>query len=320
MNRNGQTLIISLWILAALTILAVGIGHRVSIALRLSRYQRDRLKALELAKAGLNRAIIELERDTNTYDALDEPWANNEEVFKKIVLDDEQNDFASVSYEGIDEHNNPQTIYGAMDEESKININSAPSALLTELLNKAGVINPPEITNNICAWRGDSGISIPDYTDLGYSNKGNKFINKEELMLIKALDREIYDKLKYLVTVWGYGKVNINTTSKEILEALIEYCKKQIAGTENDPQDLVDRIIRARPANSFSDLQGKLSAQISLSSGQINILNELQKVGDFKSSCFYIQSSGKINNNKRAYTIDSVFDRKNKKIMYWHER
>ena len=50
---------ISLWILAILTILAVGIGHRVSMGLRLARYQKDKLKGLYLAKAGLKVLIVE---------------------------------------------------------------------------------------------------------------------------------------------------------------------------------------------------------------------------------------------------------------------
>jgi len=41
--------------MAILSILAIGIGYRVSIEGRLARYNIDRIKALYLAKAGLVR-------------------------------------------------------------------------------------------------------------------------------------------------------------------------------------------------------------------------------------------------------------------------
>ncbi len=321
MNKRAQTLMVSLWLLVILTIFTVGIGHRVSIALRLSRYQRDKLRATYLAKAGLNIAILELEKDDQNFDNLNDLWSNNEEKFKKIAFDDNQTDFATVSYETLDEDNNPESIYGVIDEERKININTVSSALLAELLKSIEVANSAEIANDICAWRGDTNITIPDYTELGYTNKADRFVNKNELLLVKDIDRQIYDKLKSQVTTWGYGRVNVNTTSKEILEILVEYCRNQLIDRgidDNDPEDLVDRIIEVRPANNFSDLQGKLSAQGNLNSGQINVLNELQKVIDFKSSCFYIESNGKINNNKRS-SIQCVFDRLNNRILYWHE-
>lgn len=313
---------VSLWILVILTLLAIGIGHRVSFGLRLSRYQRDKFKGLYLAKAGINWAILEIEKDDPNYDNLNDSWSNNEEKFKKIAFEENEIDYATVNYVTVGENNNPKTIYGVTDEERYININTAPSALLIELLNKISVINASEIANNICAWRGDTGIEIPEYEELGYTNKGSSFLNKEELLLVKDINRQIYENLQYLITIWGYGKVNINTTPKEILGILIGYCQKQLISkgvTENDPQDLLDRIMEARPANDFSDLQAKLNAQGSLNSGQINILNELKTVIIFKSSCFYIQSSGKIN-DKYSAAINCIFDRYNKKIIYWHER
>ena len=324
MNKKAQTLIVSLWILVILTILAVSIGHRVSMALRISRYQRDKFKALYLARSGLNWTIVELEKDDPNYDNLNDSWSNNEEKFKKIAFDDKENDYATVSYETIDENNEPKTIYGVIDEEKKININTMPLALLVKLLEKNEVLNASEIANNICAWRGDTNINIPDYKDLGYSNKGSRFINKEELLLVKDVNQEIYDKLKYLITIWGYGKVNINTTAKEILEILIDYCIKELEKrnvTDRNPEDLIETILQLRGQDifftSFADLEQKLG-DLPNHSGPRNILNVLYPQIDFKSSCFYIISTGKINNN-RSSDINCIFDRYNKKILYWHE-
>ncbi len=115
MRKKAQVLIISLWILAILAMLSVSIGRRVSMALRLSRYQKERLRSAYFAQAGINIAIGEIEKDK---------WADNQEKFAKISLDSNINEFATVS--------------SVIDEERKININTATQELLTELLNPTG--------------------------------------------------------------------------------------------------------------------------------------------------------------------------------------
>lgn len=308
-GKKSQVVIISLWILVILTILAISVAHRVAFGLRLSRYQRDKARALYLAKAGINRAIAELEKDkdNNNYDALNEKWADNKDTFEKILLDNNPNEFATVSYT-VEENGKEETKFGMIDEERKININKADSGLLEALLSKIGVSNSSEIANNICAWRQDK-----DFTNIA------------ELILAKGLrdiDLKIYEKLKNLITVWGSGKVNINTLDRYVLEILMEYCRKQLQNqniSENNPGDLAERIIQLRPFDSVGDLQTKLTNQRSLDSSQINILNELYKVIDFKSACFYIRSNGKIGNSNLNSRIYCIFDRDKKNITYWHE-
>jgi type II secretory pathway component PulK len=308
-GKKSQVVIISLWILVILTILAISVAHRVAMALRLSRYQRDKIRALYLAKAGINRAIAELEKDkdNNNYDALNEKWADNKDTFEKILLNNNPDEFATVSYT-VEENGKEETQFGMIDEERKININEADSGLLLTLLSKIGVSNSSEIANNICAWRG-----------------GKDFTNIAELILVKGLrdiDLGIYEKLKNLITVWGSGKVNINTADRYVLEILMEYCRKQLQNqniSENNPGDLAERVIQLRPFDSIGDLQTKLTNQGSLDSSQINILNELYKVIDFKSACFYIRSNGKIGNSNLGSKIYCIFDRDKKNITYWHE-
>lgn len=317
-------MIISAWILVILTILAIGIGHRVSIALRLSGYQRDKVKAYYLAKAGINKAITELEKDANNYDALNESWSDNKDAFEKIVLNDNQNEYAQVSYT-VKEADREETKFGVIDEERKININTAPKELLAELLEESGIVNSSNIADNICAWRGDSGVNVPEYSDLGYSNKADKFANIEELILIKDIDNEIYRILKSLITVHSNGKINMNTASQEMLNILVGYCIKQLESrnvVDINPEGLVEKIIELRLKNtvftSSSDLEAGLG-DLSLHAGPKNILNELYRFTDFKSSCFYIVSNGKIRNTSFT-AISCIFDRDNKKIVYWHER
>lgn len=322
MDKQAQVLIIFLWILIVLVILVASIGQSASVTLKFSVYQKNRQRALYLSKAGINRAIAEIKNDDPGYDTLNDTWANNKNIFEKISLNDNEDEFATVSY-SIKENNQEETVFGVIDEERKININTAPRELLVELFNKIGAGNPSELANNICAWRGDTGVTLPDYSERGYSNKADKFINREELILVKGIDNEIYNKIRDVISVWGNGKANINTASEDTLDILIEYCRKCIT-EENDPQNLVERIIQLRlnkaAFKSFAELQTRLKEQTDLNTGQINILNELPAVADFKSTCFYITSNGKIKKNGRARVINCVFDRDKQDIIYWHER
>ncbi|MEK6714715.1 MAG: hypothetical protein AABY43_01550, partial [Candidatus Omnitrophota bacterium] len=169
-----------------LTVITISIAHRTSISLRLNCYQRDRLKAVYLAKAGINRAIKIIENDTNTYDAPSELWANNEEAFKKIVLDEKGSEFAVVSYQDTKKDSQPEIIYGVIDEERRININTASYELLIALFRECGLLQPEaeKRADNILIWRGDKADDNKIYESLGYPPKGNKFSNLEELKLV----------------------------------------------------------------------------------------------------------------------------------------
>ena len=125
-KEKSQALIISLWILAILTILAVSIGRQVSMALYLSKYQKNRLKAIYLAKAGINRATIELQRDAreSTYDALNETWStgkdsNDNNIFEDIEIVKDSGEKFTVCI---------------TDEERKINLNNTNKQLLKQEL------------------------------------------------------------------------------------------------------------------------------------------------------------------------------------------
>lgn len=320
MNKKAQTSIIILWVLIIITLLTVSLGYRVSLALRLSKYQRNRLKAHYLAKAGINWGIVELEKDKtlNSYDGFNETWstgrdAEDKAVFENIELKAGTQEFFSLSI---------------TDEERKININEATKDLLIALLEKCKVIDVVKIADNICAWRGSQEPDIPEeaknYDNLGYSCKAGRFTNLEELMLVKDVTAEIYDSLKDSITVYGRAKADINTVSEQLLGIFVDTSVKDLEAQGNqdrDPGDLITRIIRLRdsgPFESWQDLRAKLEKEAPLSSGQINVLNQLEVRLDTKSSCFYIMSNGKINDKLMA-VINCIYDRDKQKIIYWHE-
>lgn len=315
MRKKAQVLIISLWILAILGVLSISLAHRVSLGLRLSRYHKERLKTTYLAKAGINIAINEIENDDQAYDSLKDKWASNPEKFDKIYLDDFKTDFATVAQ--------------VVDEERKININTAPKELLAELLTETGAVNPAELANNICAWRGDTGVAIPDYQPLGYNNKGKKFSNIAELLLVRGFNEDAYNPIKDLITVYpdeGDSRININTASPDTLEVLMNTYVKKLQERNipiANPEALLETMIDFRNKDGvFTDISIETILQ-NLTDEQKNILNDptdgLKNKITVKSNYFTILSEGRINNSKLKRVIECVFDRQSKKIVFWHE-
>jgi type II secretory pathway component PulK len=84
---EGSILVLTLWILTMLVLLSVGLGYSTSIDQRLVSYQRDRLKALYLAKAGYFRALAEIEQDsTPEVDSYLETWAQKVQTSGAVAV------------------------------------------------------------------------------------------------------------------------------------------------------------------------------------------------------------------------------------------
>ncbi|MFH0858177.1 MAG: helix-hairpin-helix domain-containing protein [Candidatus Omnitrophota bacterium] len=296
------------------------------MALRLNRYQRDSVKAYSLAKGGINLAIVVLQEDAKkdaqsppAYDAPDELWANNEEEFKNISFGNDKDEFAVVYY--IEKIGDSEEIkYGVTDEERKININKADKSLLASL---PGISE--DLANNILAWRGDKDPDIPesakDYEALGYTYKNETFVNIEELLVVKGLTEETYNQIKDLITVWGEkdGKININTASPEILIILANSVAKD---NERGCVDVVvNEILRQRAEKKYfttlseivisDDLVGGTSSDVDL----FNISLKPNLI--VTSNYFRIISEGNVDGLKRE--ISCVYDRDERKIVFWHE-
>ena len=88
-------------------------------------------------------------------------------------------------------------MYSLTDEERRININKATTKILKNL---------PEM---------DSDVATEIYT-----SPQRPFAVKEEMLLIDEIGEDTYAALRDFVTIYGDGKVNVNTASEETLKAL----------------------------------------------------------------------------------------------------
>jgi len=338
--KKGSILIITLWTLSLLTIFTVSLGYNIVGQLRLADHLQDRLKMYYLAKAGIERAIIELEVDeTPGYDSLNETWANSEEFFKEVPLGD---GYVTVSYQLEEEVSESQsvreseeiTLYGIMDESSKININKVPAEILRVLLERIGELERDEaidIANAIIDWRDVDIITSPGGAEdkyyknleLPYECKNGEFQVVEELLLVKGMAQEIFSKIKDIITIYGEGKVNINTASfatlhglglsEDLASRIIEF--RQGSDSETGTED--DNIFK-----TIGELRN-IGPLFTEESNQINRLISLNMLA-VKSDVFRINSSGILKRGKQQWrrSIVCIVKRQDKKTpqpIHWHE-
>ncbi len=325
---KGVILIVSLWILALLVLLAIGIGYQTSLEVRVVGAHRDRLKALALAQSALHRAVVVLEQDdAPEVDSLVEPWAtgkgaDGKGLFKEIPLGD--GDW-SVRYEHpnpLDPEGSPEPVYAIRDEERKIQINTATEAQWADIADKTGM--PSEMIQSIRAWRGDriNGEPIPWQEGWFVTGmpKDRPFERLEELFLLSGMTPELFEKLEALLTVYGEGKVNLNTAPRPVLEVCVQPPSAELAS-------LLDKIYAFRngpDGNEGSEddgvfdkadasaIQGKLNEFHSgspLTSEEINALNQLVQAGiGVTSKTYRIQSVGRVASGRVQRRLQAVVE------------
>lgn len=187
MKKRGSVLIFTLWVLVILVILSVALSRRASTDIKLAKYESDNIKAAYLARAGIMKMLLELTRDTNPYDSMNENWNRAKADPKTLQLKDDV------------------ILYGASDEMARLNLNS-------------GSLNPAYLVR--LGIDGFLAEKLRAYKD----KKGDKgFEFMEELFLVEEMTREIYTEIKDSVTIYRGNdpKVNINTAGENVLKAVV---------------------------------------------------------------------------------------------------
>jgi len=348
MNKRASVLAIALWSLCLLTLfsvnLAYGVRQKVLMVQRLD--QRDKLRFI--AEAGVKRAILELRKKDTTpgYDALSEGWSNNRMLFDKVKIG--EGSYSVLQEFKFMESSFSQVRYGTVDEESKINLNTAKRAVIEKLLKFAadlGETKAQNISAAIVDWRDrDSELSTPlgsaedgYYRDLRhpYECKDEPFTTLNELFLVKEMTKEIFDNIKEYVTIYGEGTVNINTASDKVLESLglqktvvdkILYYRWGSDSLEGTADDFIFILL--------SEVINNLTEVVSLGEGEVANLSNAISQGKLStaSSVFTIKSIGALNGKDATLAIECVFERPEPEpdpetgildtkgsILYWQE-
>jgi len=327
-SNLGSVLVITIWMVTILVLFVIGLSSLVSNRLGNIKYFRDTNRAMLLALSGINKMRAEMAKEAKSswYDSLNETWSNNPEQFQEIKIGSGS---VSISYE-YESPEGPRTFYGCADEERRININKAGRPVLTNLFKKVAGL-PEEATKRLVSaiidWRDTNTTAEPDgaedeyYRTLtpAYPCKNRDFEFTEELMLIREMTADIFAKIKDYITVYGGGRVNINTASITTLSALgldeplIAKIYNFRSGQDGELGSKDDNII-----TTSGELMTKLSNFTSLSPAEIEALNNLiiQDLISVDSKYYRIRALGTINNRTRE--VICVVQRGGL-IVYWRE-
>ena len=309
---------------ALITVILI-ISILVAAALELNRSSRadiysaanisDGLKLTYIAKSGFYGAAALLANSKNSYETLSDDWANAQVLSaqSKALF---TNGYFMVSIE---------------DEQGKIplhqlvtgkDVNPAVKEMLLQLLKQPefGLDDrkAAEIVDAIIDWIdaddvvSASGAESSYYRSLAtpYAAKNAPLDCIEELLMVRGITSEIFagtkDKpaLREFVTIYGTGKIHINTAPKMVLRALDSRITAELA-------DKMDKYRRAKGNNLMDPLWYKNVSGM----GNMEIKQDL--IGVAKSNYFRIYATGVA--DKMEQNISGVLQRSPFKIMSWRQ-
>ena len=305
-GREGFVLISVLWILAILTVVALGFANRARLERQLAWYALDHEQALQLARGAvesgivelLNKGAIDMREGLGGYTSLAQNWAQPVDVFKDTKYYDSPDE----------EFENDICHYRIFDAESRISLNHASPRLLSEVDGlKGGVIRAISARRNSSEER----------------DQPQRYLTIDDIRSTQEIDDDDWygevlgEGLRDVLTVWGdrQGLININTASHAVLRA--------IPGLQDN---IVDAIIRYRMG-----ADGELGTRDDRAFESLDIVSRKLGVGATRvrnlyrycktsSEIFTIQAVATRRQGKiRAYCTATISMAGGVKILEWRE-
>jgi general secretion pathway protein K len=334
-DSKASVLIFSLWVLMMLTVFVSAIGLKVRQRIMLASTLEERSRFHHTAEAAVKLAIAFLRQEmvSDPLGATATAKAaryNNPEIFKELKIEDGT---ASVGHEIGFANGQPVNVYGLVDEERKVNINTADRNVLSKLIGLVSHLSEAEIylvVESIIDWReighsqllGSSSDAYYEGLPQPYAKKNAPFELVQELMLVQGMDEELYKALEPYITIYGDGLVNVNTAPLTVLMALgLEepLAQKLIAARagQDEVEASADDHVFINPYDVTRDLQNliKLEKEEVV---QVDFLNASALIGT--SSYYYrINAIGRLGDQRQPLRIDCVYNSRNNIIEYWRE-
>jgi len=186
-------------------------------------------------------------------------------------------------------------IYSLIDEERKININKTGSLIL----------------QNLPSMDMDKAVAI-------VNSEFKPFSPKEEIMAVEEIEREDYDAIKNVVTIYGTGAVNINTAPVETFD---------LVGMDSDLSSQILKYRIGEDGELYTEDDGifestgeivdnlKEVGALTLSEEQDLISLISKKLLDVKSSSYEIQADVYVN-DKLVDSYSVIIGKDEKKDKY----
>jgi general secretion pathway protein K len=323
-DQRGVAIVIVLWVIMVLSLLIGGFAFTMHVETQIASYARKELKAEMLARSGIEVAKMELLLHQQSaadagYDALNQDWATNTELYVNHELGD-----------GV--FNVKIT-----DEESRMPINTASEVQLQRLMTLLNV-DPSDgdiIVDSILDWIGPgeltrlNGAKSDYYMSLSppYRAKDAPMDRVDELLLVRGMTPELYhgkpatDKdpaqpgLAEVFTTMSSGTVNVNTAAPIVLQAWLGLNDVQVQAVlaRRDGADGIpgtDDDLPFHTVGEFFATVGNLdAAAVQALQGQVSVNSEF----------FTIKSTGEVGGVKHTILATVHRDNGNIDIVMWQE-
>jgi len=236
-SEKGSVLILALWTLMFLSVLTVVFASMGRQQILLADRIEQRGELYDLTSSGALMVLDlmsggKIKDLTPGTDSMNEPWAGDAAIFGPKELGRGMFTFEREYTDGVTGRKYP--VFGLVDEERKININYADKDTLGRLFSGAAGLDMTEaaaVAHAIVDWR-DANDVLRNHEDnlserlhyvregYGYIPRNMPFASVEELLLVDGVNNDVFLSVRDLVTVFGDGKVNMNTAPARVLEAL----------------------------------------------------------------------------------------------------
>ncbi len=334
-----------------LSVFALGLGRNSRVEIALIKHSLGALKSRYLAKAGLMYALNQISKDsrnieTKTIDTLYQcgiilgEEGSSEKLFKKITLGE---GFFEISYNPSNTEGE-KPVFGFIDEERKININAITNknyVVIQYLFQFLGI--EENVSNTIAAslvdWHDQDskdmnppfGAEDDYYQTLTkkYHCKNSSFDHLDEMLLLKGMTKEIFEKVRPFLTVFPKDakdiRINMNTASKIVIQSLARrFTGGQTNAGWQDADDLADKIIMYRNGEdglerTADDRQIERNA-LGLNAKEQVLFLAMQKNMTNESKYFSIHVRGVNETSNIAADVQAIVFRDDLSIVQWKRK
>ena len=315
-----------LWVLVFLGGLAVAVGVQVAARLELARRLDGRLRGRSMAQLAAAKAVAVLDADTNGWDGFSERWAASPGDFSNSVATG--GSYALIAVRDVSD-GTTVTNFGLNDESARVDINAARTPLLSALLQTAGGIGAAQAAALAAKIEKSKTPKDrdPEAGAAGGAPEGRgPFLSIHELRLVEGLNPALFDKLRDVVTVGGGSRVNVNTAGRTVLLSVARAADPSGTASAGVAGALVRKVLKFRESGGmFTSYAGlgmaaALTQREQLSGDEAALFQKMSAYLAVSSDRFRgVAWGGATGKGGPSRVIEFVWDRRQRKMVFWHE-
>lgn len=324
-TKAGGILIVVLWTLFLLAALTVAVAAYVDGQVELARRLGERVTARQAARAGVDHAVARVMLETNAWEAFQEGWAHGENEFRDIRCGSRVRWTAWHAVEQSD--GSVVTNFGLGDEQARVDLNLAREEVLVSLFRVAAGLSAEKaglLARDVARARTAATAETPSPPGLEAGVwsvadlQNGPFQSVHELLWVRGMSREIFERVEPYCTVHGAARVNINTAGPLVLRVLAAVRGNESGGWERKILQFREQggIFKTLSATGFPDASGGGTV---LRPEDLAVLGGILPFITVTSDHFRGSVVAGSEAGRDAAGITFVWARRERRFVYWHE-